>query len=226
MAVGLWHWLVSAGRIEAGTDAANRFAAFGQGTTIAFPPGTLFGEKYIAIGAHTIIGVSVTISAGLVPDLYLGEETLIRIGSGVVIGRDSHVIGHQSIDIGDDVFTGPNVYITDQNHAYQNPDVPIGKQWPVDAPVRIGSGCWIGANAVILPGTTIGRNVVVAAGSVVRGEFPDHCVLGGVPAKMIRRYDPETADWVRAEGVEAENAEREDRTDQAAQPKKASPASG
>ena len=55
--------------------------------------------------------------------------------------------------------------------------------------MRIGSGCWIGANAVILPGTVLGRNVVVAAGSVVRGEFPDHCVVGGVPAKMLRRYE-------------------------------------
>jgi acetyltransferase-like isoleucine patch superfamily enzyme len=57
--------------------------------------------------------------------------------------------------------------------------------------VRIGSGSWLGANVVILPGTVLGRNTVVAAGAVVRGEFPDHVVLGGVPAKVLRHYSEE-----------------------------------
>jgi acetyltransferase-like isoleucine patch superfamily enzyme len=200
LAAGLWRWLTAAGRTDAHTPAARRFAAYGEGTTMAFPPGTVFGESYIALGAHVLIGANVTISAGFVPGLYLGEEPLIRIGDGTVLGRGSHVIGHRSIEIGADVYTGPNVYITDQNHGYSNPDVPIGKQWPVEAPVRIGAGCWIGANAVILPGTTLGRNVVVAAGSVVRGEFPDHCVVGGVPAKMLRRYAAETG-WARVDAA-------------------------
>ena len=203
MAAGLWRWLTAAGQTRAGSGTARRFAAFGEGSTMAFPPGTVFGERYIAIGAHTLIGANVTLSAGFVPGLYLGDSPLVRIGSGCVLGRGSHVIGHRSIDLEDDVFTGPNVYITDQNHGYENPDVPIGKQWPVEAPVRIGSGCWIGANAVILPGTVLGRNVVVAAGSVVRGEFPDHCVVGGVPAKMLRRYDAASG-WARVEAVQVQ----------------------
>lgn len=204
VAAGLWRWLTSAGQTTAGTEAARRFAAFGEGSTMAFPPGIVFGERYISIGAHTLIGANVTISAGFVPGLYLGEVPLIRIGDGCVLGCGSHVIGHRSIDVADDVFTGPNVYITDQNHGYENPDMPIGKQWPNDAPVRIGSGCWIGANAVILPGTVLGRNVVVAAGSVVRGEFPDHCVVGGVPAKVLRRYEAVTG-WARVDAVQAQS---------------------
>jgi acetyltransferase-like isoleucine patch superfamily enzyme len=88
------------------------------------------------------------------------------------------------------VFTGPYVYITDQNHGYTDPDVPVGRQWPVNEPVVIGSGCWLGAGAIILPGARLGRNVVVAGGAVVRGEFPDHSVIAGVPAKVVRRYDP------------------------------------
>jgi acetyltransferase-like isoleucine patch superfamily enzyme len=63
----------------------------------------------------------------------------------------------------------------------------------VEASVRIGSGSWLGANAVILPGAQVGEHVVVAAGSVVRGTFPDRCVIGGVPAKVIRR-------WVEGQG--------------------------
>ncbi len=73
------------------------------------------------------------------------------------------------------------MYITDQNHTYVDPVEPIGRQWPTEAAVRIGSGSWLGANAVILPGTQIGEHVVVAAGAVVRGEVPDRCVVAGVP---------------------------------------------
>ncbi len=90
--------------------------------------------------------------------------------------------------IGDDVWTGPYVYITDQNHGYEDPDTPIGQQFPVNRPVSIGAGSWLGAGAIILPGARIGRNVVVAAGAVVRGDIPDQCVVAGVPAKIVREH--------------------------------------
>jgi acetyltransferase-like isoleucine patch superfamily enzyme len=80
--------------------------------------------------------------------------------------------------------------LTDQNHGYENPDEPIGRQMPVNAAVSIGPGSWLGTGAVVLPGASIGRNVVVAAGSVVRGTVPDRCVVAGVPAKVIRQYVP------------------------------------
>ena len=86
------------------------------------------------------------------------------------------------------MWTGPYVYITDQNHGYEDPDVPIGRQFPVNRPVVIGSGSWLGAGAIVLPGARIGRNVVIAAGSVVRGEIPDRCVVAGVPARIIREH--------------------------------------
>jgi acetyltransferase-like isoleucine patch superfamily enzyme len=94
------------------------------------------------------------------------------------------------VPIGDDVWTGPYVYITDQNHGYEDADVPIGSQFPVNRPVSIGGGSWLGAGAIILPGASIGRNVVVAAGAVVRGVVPDHCVVAGVPAKIVREHTP------------------------------------
>jgi acetyltransferase-like isoleucine patch superfamily enzyme len=95
------------------------------------------------------------------------------------------------------VFTGPYVYITDQNHGYDDPDMPIGRQMPLNAAVRIGSGSWLGAGAVVLPGACIGRNVVVAAGSVVRGAIPDRCVVAGVPARVVRQYQPGEG-WTRS----------------------------
>ncbi len=77
--------------------------------------------------------------------------------------------------------------------------MPIGRQVPLNSAVRIGAGSWLGAGAIVLPGTLIGRNVVVAAGSVVRGIVPDHCVVAGVPARVVRMYEPD-AGWTSACG--------------------------
>ncbi len=192
-----WRAVRDAGAVTAGSPAGRRFAAFGSGSVVVFPPGAIFGEPWIEIGSDTLVGQHVSISAGIVPGQELGPATLLRIGDRCVIGRGTHIVAHQRIDIGDDVFTGPYVYITDQNHGYADPEVPIGRQWPANSPVSIGAGSWLGAGAIVLPGTRIGRNVVVGAGSVVRGVFGDHCVLAGVPAKVIRTYEPGTG-WQAA----------------------------
>ncbi len=185
---GLWGAAQRAGVITADTSAGRAFGAFGAGSIIGFPTGSLYGERWIEIGTGTMVGAQVSLSAGMVPGQDLGEVPLLRIGDRCVIGRGSHIVAHYSITIGDDVYTGPYVYITDQNHSYADPDLPIGRQWPSNAAVSIGSGSWLGAGVIILPGAAIGRNVVVAAGSVVRGEVPDCCVIAGVPARVVREY--------------------------------------
>ncbi len=187
-----YEWVRRHGEITPSTPAGRRFGRLGDGVCIGFPTGALYGEPWIHIGDHTLVGVHVTLSAGFMPGLDLGPDPIVKIGKACSIGRGSHIVGHQSIEIGNDVFTGPYVYITDQNHGYADPDMPVGRQWPVNDSVVIGDGCWLAAGAIILPGTRLGRNVVVAGGAVVRGEFPDHSVIGGVPAKVIRRYDPAT----------------------------------
>ena len=164
------------------------FKSFGGGSIMAFPPGSVFGESGIEVGEDTLIGQFVTMSAGILPGQDFLGLTVLKIGDRCVIGRGSHIVAHQSVEIGDDVWTGPHVYITDQNHGYADPDIPIGNQFPVNRPVSIGAGSWLGAGAIILPGASIGRNVVVAAGSVVRGEVPDKCVVAGVPAKIVREH--------------------------------------
>ena len=165
---------------------------------MAFPAGSVYGEGSITIGEGTLIGALVTISAGILPGQDLGPDPVLRIGDRCVIGRGSHIVAHADITIGDDVWTGPYIYITDQNHGYQDPDVPIGRQRPVNSPVSIGTGSWLGAGAVVLPGARIGRNVVVAAGSVVRGEIPDYSVIAGVPAKVVRSRSE--GGWARPAG--------------------------
>lgn len=184
-----WQRAQQAGVITADTPAGRAFRAFGPGTMIAFPPGSIYGEPWMEIGRDTMVADHVTLCAGMVPGQDLETfAPVLRVGDRCVIGRGSHVVAHYSIVIGDDVYTGPYVYITDQNHSYDDPDLPIGRQWPVNTAVSIGAGSWLGAGAIVLPGAQIGRNVVVAAGSVVRGVVPDHCVVAGVPAKVVREY--------------------------------------
>jgi acetyltransferase-like isoleucine patch superfamily enzyme len=186
-----WAAVRAAGTVSPANPAGYRFRRLGEGTRLAFPVGAIFGEEWIEIGDHTLVGERVSLSAGMGPGVDLGPGSIVRIGRGCSIGRGSHIVGHLSIDIGEDVFTGPYVYITDQNHVYDDPEYPVGRQWPRNNPVAIGSGSWIGTGAIILPGTRIGRQSVVAGGAVVRGEFPDHCVLAGVPARVVRTYTPE-----------------------------------
>lgn len=188
MAHRAWDRFQRAGTITADTPAGRRFAGFGPGSLVTFPAGSIFGEGSIVIGADTLVGAVVTLSAGLVPGQDLGPDPVLRIGDRCVIGRGSHIVAHASVEIADDVFTGPYVYITDQNHGYTDPDTPIGRQMPVNNPVFIGAGSWLGAGSIVLPGSHIGRNVVVAAGAVVRGKVPDHCVVAGVPARVVRTY--------------------------------------
>ena len=168
---------------------ARFYKHFGRGSIINWPTGNMYGERWISIGEDTMIAADVTLSAGMVPNQEMMTDPVVIIGDRCLIGRGSAIVGHYRIDIGDDVFTGMNVYITDQNHGYEDPDTPIGIQDPQDDPVVIGDGSWIGSGAVVLPGARIGKHCVVAANSVVRGTFPSHSVIAGVPAKVVRAYD-------------------------------------
>jgi len=196
----LWHAMVWAGAVGPQDRVARAYHHFGAGTLLAFPPGDRFGEEHIALGTGTLIAAHVSLSVGMAPGQPLppgATSPVLRVGDRCSIGRGSHLVAHRSVVIGDDVMTGPHCYITDQNHVYVDPDTPVGQQWPTDDAVEIGPGSWLGAGAVVLPGTRLGRNTVVGAGAVVRGDHPDHAVLAGVPAKVVRRYDPASG-WTPA----------------------------
>jgi len=187
------------GAIGPRDGAARRFGAFGAHTYLAFPQGTIYNEHYIHLGSATMIGAHTTLCVGMGPGQVMPTDPVVRIGDRCVIGRGSHIVGHFDLVLGDDIQTGPYVYVTDQNHTYSDPLEPVGRQWPVEAPVRIGSGSWLGAHAVVLPGADIGAHVVVAAGAVVRGRVPDRCVVAGVPARIVRRW-VEGSGWVAVPG--------------------------
>lgn len=189
-------WL---GEITPGTRSAARFGSFGQASLIGFPQATIMGERAIHIGTETLIGRECTLTVGYGPDQKSLPERGLVIGDRCVFGAFSTLTAHEGIEIGDDVWFGQGVFVSDASHGYQDPDEPIGRQLGSHQRVSIGSGSWIGHRAMILPGARIGRNVVVGAGSVVRGEVPDHAVVAGVPARILRRFEPGVG-WVSESG--------------------------
>jgi acetyltransferase-like isoleucine patch superfamily enzyme len=115
----------------------------------------------------------------------------LRIGDRVFINSGVVLFSALEITVGDDVAIANEAYITDTNsHGVEGRPVR-------DAPVHIGNGCWIGARAIILPGVSIGRRCLVAAGAVVSRDMPDDSLVAGNPAQVVRElnYPP---DVVRA----------------------------
>lgn len=178
--------------ISPSSKRAKSFGRFGSGSIILFPFTTIFNEKYIQIGNDTMIGEHVALSAGMMPGQICLTNPVVKIGDRCLIGRGSGIVGHLSIDIGDDVWTGHHVYITDQSHGYEDVSQPISQQSQPERAVSIGSGSWLGHGVVVLPGARIGKHVAVGANSVVTGELPDYCVAVGSPAKIIRTYSPDS----------------------------------
>ena len=108
----------------------------------------------------------------------------VTIGDNTRIGIHCTLIG--PVCIGDNVNLAQGITVTALNHNFADTSRRIDEQGISTNPVVIGDDVWIGANAVILPGVTIGRHVVVAAGAVVTKDVPSYCVVAGVPAKVIK----------------------------------------
>ena len=109
----------------------------------------------------------------------------VIIGDNTRIGIHNTIIG--PVTIGNHVNLAQGITVTALNHNFQDISKKIDEQGISTKPIVISDDVWIGANAVILPGVTIGRHVVVAAGAVVTNDIPDHVVVGGVPAKIIKQ---------------------------------------
>lgn len=182
---GGWEFARRHGAIGPATRLGRQFGAFGDDSVICFPQAALMNVRYIHVGAGTMIGPDVSLSAGMAEGQRCVTDPVVSIGDRCVIGRGNGIVGHLRIEIGDDVWTGHNVYVTDQNHDYRDRSLPIGRQSMPERPVRIGAGSWIGFGSVVLPGADIGEHVVIGANSVVRGTIPPFTIAAGAPAKVI-----------------------------------------
>lgn len=181
-------WLQRVASISPSNSQGKKFGAFGERSLIMWKPTTIFNEQFIEIGVDTLIGPDVSLSAGMVPGQECITYPVVSIGDRCLIGRGSGIVGHFSIEIGNDVWTGHHVYITDQNHGYEDLTKPISQQSQPERAVKIGDGSWLGYGTVVLPGVTIGKHVVIGANSVVTRDIPDYSVAVGSPAKVIKQY--------------------------------------
>lgn len=164
------------------------FASFGERTLIEQPYKVLLGHEYMTIGSDTLIAAGSILAAW--PDSTDARRTddgpVLRIGDRVWGARGLSIVAHLGIEVGDDVWFGPNVYVTDAGHDPADLEKPIGVSMEPAEPVRIGAGSWIGTGAVILPGVTIGEHVVIGANSVVSHDIPSNTVAVGSPARVVR----------------------------------------
>jgi len=109
-----------------------------------------------------------------------------RVGASFALSGGLYVNGIRGVEIGDGTVIAPNVGILTTNHDLYDRNLSTE-----DGPVRIGKNCWIGMNAVILPGVTLGDNVTVAAGAVVTTSFGSNVVIGVTPARVLKEVTPE-----------------------------------
>lgn len=122
-------------------------------------------------------------SFGLFPPFYTDCGKNIKLGKRVFINSDCKFQDQGGITIGNDVLVGHNCVIATLNHVMD----PDRRADMIPAPVIIGDKVWIGANVTILQGVSIGEGAVIAAGAVVNKDVPPHTVVGGIPAKVIKK---------------------------------------
>jgi len=118
-------------------------------------------------------------------NVYFGKGNKISIGDYSGIGENSILGQDEEIRIGNNVLIGPHLMIFTQNHNFGDRNKLIREQGATRKPVIIEDDVWIGARVILLPGVTLGRGSVVAAGAVVTKSVPPFSVIGGVPARII-----------------------------------------
>lgn len=189
-------------------DRLPQFATTPRNLTIRMPR-TICAPERISIGDDVWLGPGSLLVPVLVfpgPPLWPDSKPIaskqrfeprIVIGNRVTATASLTLGAHATIHIEDDVMFAANVNLTDGFHGFENADEPY-KYQPIFriAPIVIKRGCWIGQNVVILPGVTIGELSIIGANSVVTRDVPARCIAVGSPARVIRKWESGTRQWV------------------------------
>ncbi len=129
-----------------------------------------------------ITGSEIDESTTIFTPLYINYGKHTKIGKNVFINFDCMLLDLGGITIEDNVLIAPKVSLLSEGH----PVSPENRQALVPGHIHIKRNAWIGANATILPGVTVGENAIVAAGAVVAKDVADNTIVGGIPAKVIK----------------------------------------
>lgn len=162
------------------------------------PSVELRNAKFIKCSSDAAIGEN---SKLLCISKYNGVEYTpsIEIGKNFHATRNFVIQCANKVIIGDNVLVASNVFIIDYNHGL-SPETPSYLDTPLELSdgIQIEDGVWIGNSAIILPGVRIGKKAIIAAGAVVTNHIPEFCLAGGVPAKILKRYNFKTKLWEKA----------------------------
>lgn len=191
--------------------AAKNLPVFGgnpRNLTIGLPRNIINPER-ITIGSNVSLGPGCMLMAVThYPTVWMSSpgseiepqyfDSRIIIGDNVTATERLQVASCAEVTIGNDVMFASNVHINDSMHGYGRADLPY-KYQPLQriAPIKIGQGCWIGQNVVILPGVDVGEFSIIGANSVVSGDIPAKSIAAGSPARIIKEWDDESESWVR-----------------------------
>lgn len=159
-------------------------------------PGYL-GRPIIILGMNKIsIGKRVRIYPNVRLEVH-GKNSALTIEDNVGISQNVHITAGGTLVIKKSATILANTYVTDIDHEYEDINLPVLQQKMTIRKTEIGENCFIGMGVAIQAGTILGKQCIVGSNSVVRGIFPDYCVIAGIPAKIIKKYNPETKIWER-----------------------------
>lgn len=173
-----------------------RFQRIGKACVVKKP--IYITPEFIEFGDNVQIGYHARIEA---INAFSSENynPNIVFESGVTFQQRCHITAADKLVIEKGTIASFDVMITDIDHEYRTIDCPIGTQPLIIKPTRIGENCFIGAGAKIQAGTILGKQCIIGANAIVRGTFPDYCVIVGSPAKIIKRYNPDSSEWERTD---------------------------
>ena len=118
-------------------------------------------------------------------------DARIRIGSGTFLNVGVMVAASELVEIGDHCMLANGCFVTDANHRFDDPELPVTHQGFVSkGPTRLGDNVWCGANVVIGTGVRVGERCVIGANSVVLSDLPPRTIAAGAPAKVLRSISP------------------------------------
>jgi acetyltransferase-like isoleucine patch superfamily enzyme len=162
----------------------------GRGSVVLKP--LFWMPERVSIGDNVIIWPGCRIE-GLENEWHVPA---IEFGDGVSVQQNCHITAASTLSIGAGTTILAGVVITDIDHRYDAFGVNVSLQPITVARTEIGPNCFIGAGARILAGTRLGEHCVVGTNAVVRGTYPAGSVLAGIPARVVKRYDAGTKQWV------------------------------
>jgi len=179
-------------------DKMRSFTISKKAKLIRFPF-EIRGKRGILIGEGFTTGRYCRIEAYPISS----KKIALTIGINCQINDSVHIVARESVFIGNNVLIASKVFITDLNHGRYNsldehsaPDSIVSLRPLNSSPVLINDNCWIGENVSILPGVTLGQNCIVGANSLVTKSFESNCIVGGNPARLLKRYCESSKRWV------------------------------